>query len=337
MYVIVQSVMKTQYKQVGYYERVRLALLLGAGLGVRAIARELGRSPSTILREIRRNFPRSGKGDYLALNAENKAVARRKIPRVESKISDPIVGAYVREKLRMGWSPELLAGRMRIELPGHSVSYESIYYHVYHKERELITFLARSHRHRRPRKNLRTRRGPPIPDRICITERPDAANGRTEFGHWEVDTMLSSLVGKAAIVVVTERKSRFTKIKKLRSKSSFEVEKALLEIFSSLPPNLRKTFTYDNGPENSRHTYVNNQLGTSSFFCHAYHSWEKGTVENTISLIRRFIPSASNLDPIPELTFLNIENWLNSRPRKCLNFSSPYEILALQSGVALGI
>ncbi len=318
--------MKRKYNQLGYDERVRLALLLGAGLGVREISRELSRSPSTISREIKRNFPASRRGDHLARNAEKKAMQRRNAVRVSSKLSNPVVRKYVREKLHLGWSPELIAGRTKIDLPGLSVSYESIYQHVYHKERELIPYLPQSRRKRRPRKSLRKGRGVPIPERTPISMRSEAANQRTEMGHWEVDTMLSSVKGKAALVVVTDRFSRYTCIKKLNTKSAINLEQALLEMFSSLPLRFRKTFTYDNGSENSRHIFINKALGCSSFFCHAYHSWEKGTVENTISLIRRFIPSATNLDPVPEDFINHIQDWLNTRPRKCLNFRSPCEI-----------
>ena len=338
MYLEVRGVMaRGGFKQLGFDERVRLGLLLGAGLGVRAMARELGRAPSTILRELRRNFPPGRAGDHLARNADAKAIERRHMPRVPSKLSDPLIAHYVREKLHQNCSPEIIAGRIKIDLPGHSVSYESIYYHVYHKERDLIACLPQARKQRRPRKNLRKHRGAPIPNRISISERPDVANLRIKPGHWEIDTMCSSHKGKAALLVLIDRQSRFTRIQKLPSKTSIEVERSLASILAPLPKALRQTLTFDNGAENSRHEYVNQTLKTTSYFCEPFHSWEKGSVENDIGLIRRFVPSGQNLDSISAECFQDIEHWLNARPRKCLNFATPNEIFQSSLGVAIGI
>jgi IS30 family transposase len=165
-----------------------------------------------------------------------------------------------------------------------------------------------------------------------ISKRPEEANQRKVPGHWEVDTVLPSKDGKASLVVVVDRHSRLTRIKKIKSKCSQEVEDKLITMLSRYPKRIRKTLTYDNGAENSRHLLVNAALGTTSYFCNSYCSWEKGTVENTISLIRRFIPRNTSLNHVTPEFIAKIERWINHRPKKILNFRSPYEIF---SAVAL--
>jgi IS30 family transposase len=133
--------------------------------------------------------------------------------------------------------------------------------------------------------------------------------------------------------VSVERKGRFTKILKVPNKTSKESNKALLNMFSQMPKSCVKSITYDNGTENSGHIDINNILGTNSYFCQPYHSWEKGTVENTNGIIRRFLPKETNFDNISDTQIQQLEFWLNNRPRKCLNYLTPQEVF--NSSVAI--
>jgi IS30 family transposase len=158
---------------------------------------------------------------------------------------------------------------------------------------------------------------------VSIRERPTPANARQEPGHWESDLVVGK--GRAALQVSVERKTRYTRLAKTRDKSAQAAHDALRQALHPVPPALRRTITYDNGSENTLHVEVNADLGTRSFFCDPYASWQKGTVENTNGLIRRFLPKGTDLDMIPEAHLAALEQWLNHRPRKCLNFQTPAE------------
>lgn len=171
-------------------------------------------------------------------------------------------------------------------------------------------------------------------DRVSIDERPCYINERKQPGHWEADLLIGR--GKSALQVVVELKTRFTpplragagftKLAKIPDKTAISSSSALFSALSSLPKNFLQSITYDNGSENVQHNVLNNSLGTSSFFCNPYHAWEKGTVENTNSLIRRSLPKRTNFDTISDTDISKVESWLNNRPRKCLGFSTPNEV-----------
>jgi IS30 family transposase len=143
-------------------------------------------------------------------------------------------------------------------------------------------------------------------------------------GHWETDTAVSRK-SKVAIQVSIERKTRYTKLAKLKSKSSREMSKALARRLARVPKRLRKTITYDNGSENVEHERTNKILGTKSFFCKPYHSWEKGSVENDIGIVRRFLPKKTDFAIVSSKDLRTRERWMNNRPRKCLNYLTPAE------------
>jgi len=327
--------MGTSYKQLSFEERVTIGLLLGADLSLREIAEEIGRSPSTVSREIQRNSRWLRSRGYQSAVAQQAALLRRKLSRKFPRLKNEHIRRYVAEKIRLGWSPELISGRIKRELPDVSISHEAIYQFIYAEQPELIQFLPQARKKRQRRRHSKNLGGSRIPQRISISERPQQVALRKELGHWEVDTALSDKNGKAALLVAIERKSRYTKIAKLRQKCASEVEHALLNFLLPLPPALRKTLTYDNGGENSRHYLVNNVLGTKSYFCNPYHSWEKGSVENSISLIRRRLQKTRNLDILSLSQIKQIEAWMNNRPRKCLQFQTPYEMLHHHLRVAL--
>jgi IS30 family transposase len=159
---------------------------------------------------------------------------------------------------------------------------------------------------------------------MSIHLRPDAASARQEPGHWETDLVVGGS-GSVALQVLVERQTRYTRLSLLPQRTASCSRAALTRLLETLPASLRKSITYDNGAENYEHLVLNDDFDLQSYFCEPYHSWEKGTVENTNGLIRRFIPKKTNLSSLT-LTFLvEVENWLNDRPRKVLNYQTPRE------------
>jgi IS30 family transposase len=222
-----------------------------------------------------------------------------------------------------GWSPEIISNHLKINPQFPSISQEAIYQWIYKEAPHLIDSLVRHHPKRWKKGQRHRKRHHFIPQRVSIHERPKNINQRQEAGHWETDLLIGS--GTSALQVTVERKSRLSRLKKIHHKTPAASRQALLDSLSAYPSAMRRSITYDNGFENREHHFLNQELGTRSYFCEPYHSWEKGTVENTNGLIRRFFPKRTNFDTLSEQQILEVESWLNNRPRKCLNFNTPLE------------
>ena len=318
-------VMGKEYKQLTVREREKIAFYYAQRKSVREIARLLARNHSTISRELRRNRCPVHWTDYRPYRAQLSAEKRNQISRTHARLKNDRIRDYVEEKLKQGWSPEQISGRISIDRPGLRICYEAIYQWLYTEAKHLILSLARRHRRRYKRPAARKHQRLRIPERVSIEQRPQEINQRLSFGHWEADSMVSKS-SQGAIHVLVERKSRFVKISKLLRNCAPAVRKAILRKLSYQPAKCRQTITYDNGLENIQHQEINKILKTQSYFCNPYHSWEKGSVENTNGLIRRFIPKKSNLQKISSTDLYQIENLLNNRPRKCLKYKTPKEV-----------
>lgn len=306
-------------------DREQIFLLKVRGFSLRAIAKELAKSHSTIVRELKRHRFRGLPSHYHPYRAWEEAVKKKRRAARRPLLKHPLIEDYAREKLKRGWSPEQIAGRLPQDYPGFSISYETIYHWIYSRAKPLIPFLARRHGRRRKKCFPRKPRPLPIPYRTGLGERPEEANQRLEWGHWEADSMVSR-ASRTAFHVLVERKTRLVKMTRIPANNSMWVREAIVTRLASQPSEARRSITYDNGPENYGHYLVNEDLGCRSFFCAPYHSWEKGTVENTIGLIRRFVPKKTNLQLISSWDLKHLENLLNNRPRKCLNFKTPREV-----------
>jgi IS30 family transposase len=326
--------MQRGYTHLTKDERDMIAVLNAQGMTLSGMARELGRHKSTVLRELIRNSS-AHKECYLSHKAQERSDARWQTTHKRERLKNWEIRKYVESHLKRGWSPEIIANRLSIDRPGDAINHESIYQYVYKERKELIFYLVRRHRKRRKKGYGRKYQQFCIPNRVSILERPEIVEKRERIGDWESDTMVS-MQNRAAINVLTERKSRMTLIRKLPRKTAEETKSAILESLGKYPAEYRCTITYDNGPENMEHEEVNKILDTMSYFCEAYHSWEKGTVENTIGLIRRWLPKRTDLSKVSEGTIMGIEKWLNNRPRKCLNYQTPLEVLGKEQSVALG-
>ncbi len=275
-------------------ERVRLADLRQQGQSIRAIGMELGRSPSTISRELRRNAdPSSGK--YRPFAAHRLAAERRPRPRAGKLARDPALRAFVQGRLGTRWSPEQICHALRVEFPddpSRHVVHETIYQAVYRPAlgdgltRELPPRVLRSRRRRRkPRRRPDARRRGVLTDMRMIDQRPAEAENRSVPGHWEGDLIMGS-GNKSAIGTLVERTSRFTILLHLPAgwHGCAPVRDALVEAFVQMPPNLRRSLTWDQGKEMALHAEIATTLGMPVFFCQKASPWQRPTNENTVNL-----------------------------------------------------
>lgn len=326
--------MPTTYLHLSSHERDLVAVLRSRGQSLRQIARVLGRHPGTISRELRRNAPPIYTGYYLAHKAQQRAETRNRRAHQRPRLKSARVRHYVARRLRAGWSPELIAGRWTRRHPDCAISHEAIYQWVYAEARPLVPCLVRAHRSRRYRGYVRGKhRRVHIPSRVSIQQRPAVVGRRRQVGHWETDTMISR-ASAAALQITVERTARYTRLAALPRKGAREMRVALTRRLSQYPRGLRRSLTYDNGSENTEHVQTNRVLGSRSYFCEPFHSWERGTVENTIGLVRRFFPKRTDLAQVSKAQVQSVERWLNHRPRKCLGFQTPAEVFK-SAGVAL--
>ena len=321
--------MSTKYQHLSKSERDRISFWKGQGVSMREMARRLSRSPATLSRELRRNNAPLYRNCYLAHRAQGRAEQRWQSRHRRSRLKSPALRHYVRQQLQAGWSPELIAGRLSGQSHRERISHEAIYQWIYAEARELIGTLARSHRRRLRRGYSRKHRKAHIPGRVSIQKRPAHIATRRQVGHWEVDTAVSRK-SKAALAVMVERKSRFAKVRRLPRRTARSLRVALTRSMARYPKDLRRSFTYDNGTENVEHLQVNQCLGSRSYFCLPMHSWEKGSVENRIGLIRRRYPKGTNFARLTVREIKQLESSLNRRPCKCLGFKTPAEAFRLE-------
>ena len=320
--------MKKNYAHLSPDDRDRISVMYNKSSSKSDIAKELGFHKSTISREINRNA--SAKYTcYLGYRAQQRADLRAEISHNHGRLRDEGIRTYVLSHLEIGWSPEQISGRIVIDNPGWSISHETIYQYIYNTKtpnrNHLIECLRRSHRIRKPKSIGRRQKSTKIPNRIPIDERPASVMTRKEFGHWETDSLVSRK-SPAALNSTTERKSKLLFLTKMPAKTAKETSGVIIERFKELPFYARMTLTLDNGTENAQHGYITAKLGTKCYFAHPYHSWERGTSENTNGLIRWYLPKGIDFSKIANKQIMFIESALNNRPRKCLGFKTPIEV-----------
>ena len=290
------------------------------------IAGCIGVHKSTISRELRRN---QGKRGYRPKQAHEKAKGRRTGGRQRISAAEwQLVG----EKLRLDWSPEQISNWLK-KNANSQICHEQIYKYIYADKRsggDLHTHL-RCQKKRRKRRGSNDRRGR-IRNQVSIEQRPEIVDQRLRLGDWEVDLV----IGKGhsgALVTLTDRKSRFTLLRKVASKAADVVAQAMIELLSWVGH--LETITSDNGKEFALHEFIAGQLRLDFYFAHPYASWERGTNENTNGLIRQYLPKDRDLSTLTAQEELFIMDRLNLRPRKCLAFLSPFEVFFQHQLVAL--
>jgi IS30 family transposase len=323
------------YTHLSSDEREEIAVGLEQGESLRAIAATLGRSPSSISREITRNTPPLRNVRYRGNRAQRRAAERSRCSHAKQRLANPALRLYVESHLvNDGWTPQEISGRLPIDRPELSTNHESIYQWIYEERRDLIQYLPKNHKKRRKRPYDKKKNRSKIPNRVDITERPAHIEKREQPGHWEVDTVVSRQSGVCAAVLV-ERKSRLYIVIRMKDKSARSMRRALEKALGRLPPGLRRTLTYDNGLENVLHELTNSVLGTKSYFCKPYHSWEKGSIENRNGILRRYFPKKHDWALTGQKEINKVVNRINSTPMKCLGYKTPAEVFAKFAGVAL--
>jgi len=324
-----------KYKHLNLEEREKLYAMREQGISFRDISTKLNRHHTTLSREYKQHS-KYGK-QYIPCKAQEKAAKLACIQRTKAPLKTPLVFLYVRKKLRQGWSPETVAGRIALDHPGEKICTETIYQYIYGKGKrfKLWEYLPKFHHKRRVKsgRRLRLKKHSRIPGAISIEARPKKVASRKQAGHFETDLMEGTRTTKTALSVTVERKTKHTLLKKVANKQAKTKTKVMLKdlkMLESLSKSNRpivRSITADNGSENTQHTKISRALNVDYFFCHSYASWEKGTVENMIGRIRNHLPKGTSLRFLTSKQVQWLENQLNNTPRKCLNYLTPNEAM----------
>ena len=319
-----------QYKRLTMHEREEISRYIAMNYSCRQIAEHLDRSPGTICREIHRK--NSNRLTYRAVIAQNNAQRIARIPKKQRKLDANIkLQKIVIKYLKLRWSPEQIAKRLKILYPNDMsmhISHETIYAYVYihprnNLKRLLLFYLRRKHKYRRTR-NKERRKSRPIQDFISIDQRPVEVNSRKVPGHWEGDLLMGAQ-NASAIGTLVERTTRILFLVKLQNKDAVAVRQAFTRKFSYLPQSLKRSLTYDHGQEMAEHKLFAQRTKIKVYFAHPHSPWERGTNENTNALIRDFFPKGTDFSKVSSTELKKVQNLLNDRPRKTLNWYTPKE------------
>jgi len=320
-------------------ERYQIDDLLREGYSQSAIAKMLGRSRSTLSRELCRNKGERGwRPRQAQLKASERLIVRglTNAPRASDAAWE-----YAKEHLiNEQWSPEQISGRLALE-GLEAISHETIYQRILEDKNNggsLYTHLRCKKKRKKRYGSGKSSRGV-IPNRVDIDERPAIVDKRTRVGDWEGDTIVGSHDGGAVIVSMVERKSRYTCLSKAENKTTTAVMGSISQHMLTLS-DLVLTITLDNGREFAQHSILSEALNADVFFAKPYHSWERGTNENTNGLVRQYYPKKVPFDKMTDNALRLVERKLNNRPRKCLDYKTPFEVfskLCEKKGVALRI
>jgi IS30 family transposase len=311
-------------------EREEISRGLAVGMAIRAIARGLGRSASTICREIARN---GGARGYRAARADQRCWEQALRPKPCHLACHGRLRRRVAQKLALQWSPEQIAGWLKRQYPGDpdmQISHEAIYRSLFIQSRGVLkkelTAHLRTRRQMRQAKGAKGRHGHgKILDMVSIRERPAEVEDRAVPGHWEGDLLVGA--SDTRIATLVERHRRFTMLVKLKKKDSATVVAALAQQISKLPQELRRSLTWDQGTEMARHKSFTVATDLQVYFCDPRSPWQRGSNENTNGLLRQYLPRATNLSRLSQTQLNAIAMRLNQRPRKTLDFETPADRL----------
>lgn len=312
------------YRRVTREDRLRIKDGLDSGLTNTEIADKLGFHKSTITREVRRN---SGGRGYRPKQAHRLALERR-VSKFGPYKMNPVLMTQIIERLELKWSPEQISNRLKLE-GQPTVCSETIYKFIDEDRKqggELWRHLRRSRRRRKKRLPSEDRRGK-IKNAHSIAERPQAIKVRSRKGDWERDTMLGKN-RKSGVLAMVDRKTRFNKFRKLNRRKAINVTKETVQALKGLP---LQSLTNDRGQEFSDHENCSKKLGVKIYFCDPYSSYQRGTNENRIGLLRQYLPKGSDLSSITNEKLKKIEFEINNRPMKCLDWLTPYEVMMEKS------
>ncbi|WP_153940591.1 IS30-like element ISCARN114 family transposase [Acidithiobacillus thiooxidans] len=335
--------MARKYRQLMPDQRNQIQRGLNQGLSIRGIARQLGRSPSTISREIQRGRVEE---TYDAVCGREEAQRRRRKGVRKLTEGSPLTLAVTHAILQRKWSPEQIAGRLRMDYPEDKqwhVSHETIYQFIYahpagELRKALIAGLRRGHSKRKPRTRGKDRRGG-ITNMRSIRERPEEAQAREVPGHWEGD-LIKGAFNASAIGTLVDRSSRFVILARVEDSTAEAILESFTRRLRTLPKSFRQTLTYDQGREMARHQELERNTGIRVYFADPHSPWQRPTNENTNGLLRQYFPKGTDLSEYSQRRLTQVAEELNNRPRKSLGFRTPAEVMAqqirqLNSGVAL--
>lgn len=324
----------SKISRITFYEREKIEYYLKKGISFREIGKKLCRQHTDISREVKRNggphLP------YRAVDAQRvyESRLRKKNKKKLEKFQNQELREYVKEKIKEELSPDQIAGRLKNEPPpklaGSTISHESIYQYIYNGPGrfEYLYPHLRTKRHKRQRRFSRKKRSKiNIPERVSIHERPESIDRKERFGDWETDSMIFSKQ-KEILSTQYERKTMLCRLHKLADKTAKETENAIADSIESLPQGAFLSITRDNGTENAKHLESLDNFGVPSYYCDAYCSWQKGGDENLNKLVRQYLPKAMDMSKVSEEEVYAIQERLNNRPRKSLNYLTPNEAAA---------
>lgn len=326
-----------QYKHFSVEERELIQKGLWAKRSIRSLARELNRSPASVSRELRRNYPEC-RESYIPRAAHARALKKRKSRGRHERLKNESIREYVISHLKRKRSPEQIAATLHID-NGEHISHEAIYQFIYAQiYREGYGYVRPSGEDLRMYLRRRRKRRVPHGARKCqrvlkphgpsIEVRPEVVDKRSRIGDWESDTV-ESVDHKPGINTLVERKTGLVFITKLKNKTGAATRAAIEKRLAALPKGVRHTITMDNGPENRDWKPIEEATGAKCFFAHPYSSWERGTNENTNGLIRDYFPKKTDFTTISDEEIAFVERELNERPRKRLGWRTPLEAMSV--------
>lgn len=330
------------YVHLSIEEREQVSRGLAQGLSFRHIGRQLGRSASTISREVRRNAREDYAAQFGYLACEAQRLARRRRIKARRPCKLGVAGwlrGYVRRRLRQLWSPQQIATRLRLDYPDEPekwVSHQTIYYALVVMPRgELKRELVRCLR-------MLSKRGPRthkdwVPEELSIHNRPPEIESRQVPGHWEGDLLIGQAACPAAVGTLVERTTRRLILIKLPARDAFTTYERFAAHLARIPASLRKSLTYDRGKEMAEHARLTAKVGINVYFADPHSPWQRGTNENTNGLLRQYMPKGKDLSNLTQAQLDWIAKSMNDRPRATLGFLTPNEAFAklLNSSVAL--
>jgi len=330
------------YAHLSRDDRYVIAHLRIVGWTMREIGRRVGRSASTVSRELKRNGPPAdATWPYWYGCAQRRADERWRIARHWYRRDNVRLREYVNGKIRLGWSPEQVVSRLALD---HSqdramrLGIETLYRWIYADARQggdLYRHLRRRHQKRRRQRRYGSGRRF-ISGRVGIEERPDVVDARKRFGDWEGDTVLGAR-GQSQIATHVERKSRYLMAARLQDRKADTFATRSSALFRTLPAQLKKTLTLDNGSECARFDRIEKATGVSVYFADPYSAWQRGANENTNGLLRDYFPKKTDFAQVTDRQLRKAVGRLNNRPRKCLGYRTPQEVLSEAKRVALAM
>ena len=336
-----------QYTHLSLEERKNIYSLLLEGKNKKEIANIIGKSPSTLTREIARNstlLSRNFNGlknkrpeyyHYLPDTAQIKSEKRRKEVNWRAPLKRSEILSHVVKHLKLGWSPDIIAGDLKLLYPHDAsmhISHECIYQFIYTKKWEelwLKQYLLRAHKRRKKKTGRSSKKSSKIPNRIDISERKERypeCESRNEFGHFEGDSILSVRTTYSALRTELERKSRFLFVRRIPRKTADYTVQATISIYSSLPLWSVKSTTWDNGTEHIWHEKITKELNIPVYFAEPYKSYQRWSNEHSNGMIRRFFPKGTNFDEVTDEEIQKVVDYLNNRPRKILGYKTPKQV-----------